>query len=105
MSSGRKLRLAFIIIVEGVLLCNSQPVRASREVVEKVKDLDTFTTYPWGRESFQLTLQMVKFGNHNKNVKELADKIQPISHYYTWLYPCLPTVVSPRCSYIAETSS
>jgi len=56
----RRLCLAVIVIVEGILIRSSQPVKASMQVVEIVKDLETFEAYPWGRESFLLTMRMVK---------------------------------------------
>lgn len=71
MPGWKKLRLALIVIVEGILICNSQPVRASPEVVEMVRDLDSFFSYPWGRESFLLTMRMVKV----ETLDELVDKL------------------------------
>jgi len=56
----RRLCLAVIVIVEGILIRSSQPVKASMQVVEIVKDLETFEAYPWGPESFLLTMRMVK---------------------------------------------
>lgn len=74
MPHWRSLCLALIVIVEGILLCSSNVVRASREVVEMVKDLETFEQYPWGRESFQLTLQMVKVSKKIPDADELIRK-------------------------------
>lgn len=74
MPDWKRLRLALIVIVEGILICNSQPVRASRQVVEMVKDLEAFEEYPWGRESFSLTLRMVKVSNKISTVDELVSK-------------------------------
>lgn len=39
-----------------------------------VKNLETFEEYPWGRESFELTLQIVKVGKKIPNVDELIKK-------------------------------
>ncbi|CAD5327142.1 unnamed protein product [Arabidopsis thaliana] len=55
MEPWRRLCLAVIVIVEGILICSSQPVKVSKQVIEMVKDLEAFEAYPWGRESFLLT--------------------------------------------------
>ncbi|CAD5324545.1 unnamed protein product [Arabidopsis thaliana] len=60
MENWRRLCLAVIVIVEGILIRSSQPVKASMQVVEIVKDLETFEAYSWGRESFLLTMRMIK---------------------------------------------
>lgn len=44
MAGDRRLRLALIVIVEGILVCDSSNVM--------LKDLDSFVKYPWGRKSF-----------------------------------------------------
>lgn len=79
MPSWRRIRLALIVIVEGILLCNSQPVRASKEIVEMVKDLEQFQQYPWGRESFLLTISQVKVGNKIESLEELLSKFDQVS--------------------------
>ncbi|KAG7592787.1 hypothetical protein ISN45_Aa01g016450 [Arabidopsis thaliana x Arabidopsis arenosa] len=82
MPGWKKLRLALIVIVEGILICDSQPVRASTEVVEMVRHLDTFFSYPWGRESFNLTMRMVKVGSRVETVEHLVAKMKQ-SHVAT----------------------
>lgn len=71
--------MALIVIVEGILLCNSQHVRASKEIVEMVKDLEQFQQYPWGRESFLLTISQVKVGNKVESLEELLSKFDQVS--------------------------
>lgn len=75
MAGDRRLRLALIVIVEGILVCDSSNVKASMEVAEMLKDLDSFVKYPWGRKSFELTLEMVKVGKKVENKVALADKL------------------------------
>lgn len=79
MPSWRKFRLALIVIVEGVLLCRSQPVKASAEVVEMVKDVDFFLKYPWGRHSFHRMLRMVKVGSYLEDADSLVAKLKQSS--------------------------
>ncbi|KAG7564407.1 Papain-like cysteine peptidase superfamily [Arabidopsis suecica] len=49
MEEWRRLRLALIVIVDGIIICSSQPVKASEQVVEMVRNLETFELFPWGR--------------------------------------------------------
>lgn len=75
MSGERRLRLALIVIVEGILVCNSSAVKASKKVGEMLKDVDSFVKYPWGRKSFKRSLEMVKLGAYNQSVFFLVDKL------------------------------
>ncbi|KFK26023.1 hypothetical protein AALP_AA8G193500 [Arabis alpina] len=74
MPDWKRLRLALIVFVEGILICNIGVVKASKQVVEMVKDLKTFEEYPWGRESFELTLQMLKVSKKIRDVDVLVSK-------------------------------
>ncbi|XP_013600978.1 PREDICTED: uncharacterized protein LOC106308365 [Brassica oleracea var. oleracea] len=55
-----RLRLALLLLVEGILCPTSGSTNISAEVVEMLADLDGFLKYPWGRESFILTIRSVK---------------------------------------------
>ncbi|KAG7564836.1 hypothetical protein ISN44_As10g015850 [Arabidopsis suecica] len=72
----RRFRLALIVIVEGILLCKTQPVKPSVEVVEMVKNVDFFLNYPWGRHSFQRILRMVKVGEKIETKADLINKLK-----------------------------
>jgi len=57
MPPWKKLALALIIIVDGVLICDtSPPLRPNEMTVELTKNLNFFCKYPWRRTSFLLTL-------------------------------------------------
>lgn len=86
MDDWRRLRLALIVIVEGVLLCSSQPVRASLQVVEMVQHLESFEAFPWGRESFLLTMRMVKVSQKVNSLSALIAKFNQ-SHSSTHGFP------------------
>lgn len=75
MGGGRRLRLALIVIVDGILACDSSNVRATAEVASMLADVDLFVKYPWGRKSFDLTIEMVKVGPKNEEPALLADKL------------------------------
>ena len=75
----RKFRLALIILVEGILLCRTQPVKPSVEVVEMVRNVHFFLNYPWGRHAFSRTLRMIKVGNHITSTASLVTKLNQFS--------------------------
>lgn len=49
MPSWRKLRLALILIVDGVLIATHQTHRPIPKYVGMLEDIDSFLTFPWGR--------------------------------------------------------
>ncbi|CAN6969244.1 unnamed protein product [Brassica oleracea var. botrytis] len=50
MLGKKKLHLALIIIVDGVLIAHQQTPRPTLKYVRMVQDVDTFCSHPWGRE-------------------------------------------------------
>ncbi|XP_010449823.1 PREDICTED: uncharacterized protein LOC104731997 isoform X2 [Camelina sativa] len=75
MDGKRRLRLALIVIVEGILVCDSSKVRASKDVAEMLKDLDAFVNYPWGRRSFERTIETVNVGMFKRTPDVLCKKL------------------------------
>ncbi|CAL9234053.1 unnamed protein product [Arabidopsis halleri] len=55
-----RLRLALILIVDGVLLAKQQYHRPSFKYVLMLEDIDSFLQFPWGRESFFRTIMFMK---------------------------------------------
>lgn len=76
MPGWRKLRLALIVIVEGILSCGTQPIRPRTWVVEMVRNLEVFLAYPWGRHAFERTIRMVKLGKKVKRLSILKQKLK-----------------------------
>ncbi|KAF2585997.1 hypothetical protein F2Q70_00035982 [Brassica cretica] len=60
MPGKKKLQLALIIIVDGVLIAHQQMSRPTMMYVRMVQDVDTFCSHPWGRESFIKTITCMK---------------------------------------------
>lgn len=61
LSNWKKLSLALIVIIDGVVVCSNKKVgRVTGRFVEMLHDLDFFMSYPWGRESFNETIR--RFG-------------------------------------------
>ncbi|KAH0867570.1 hypothetical protein HID58_074592 [Brassica napus] len=60
MPGRKKLQLALIIIVDGVLIAHQQTPRSTLKYVRMVQDVDAFCSHPWGRESFIKTIACMK---------------------------------------------
>jgi len=90
MSAWRKFRLALVVIVEGILLCRTQPVKPSIEVVKMVKNVEFFLHYPWGRHSFKRLLRMVKIGDYIEDKRSLIKKLKQSSLVIHGFALCLP---------------
>ncbi|KAG2317183.1 hypothetical protein Bca52824_020305 [Brassica carinata] len=60
MSEWRRIRLALIIIVDGVLIASQQVHRPTLKYVKMLHDVDAFLQFPWGRESFLYTIRCMK---------------------------------------------
>lgn len=56
----KKIRIALIIIVDGVLIAHKQVPRPTPRYVRMLTSLKTFFAFPWGRESFLKTISCMK---------------------------------------------
>ncbi|KAG2244789.1 hypothetical protein Bca52824_093355 [Brassica carinata] len=57
---GKRIPLALIIIVDGVLIASKQVHRPTLKYVKMLQDVDVFLQFPWGRESFMYTIRCMK---------------------------------------------
>ncbi|KAL0728747.1 hypothetical protein Bca4012_024840 [Brassica carinata] len=55
-----RLRLALLVLVEGILCPTCGTTNIRPEVVNRLGNIDEFVKYPWGRESFLLTVRSAK---------------------------------------------
>ena len=81
MEHWKKIRIALIIIVDGVLIAHKQQARATPRYVKMLKNLKTFFAFPWGRESFVKTISCMKppkpsLKNGNDPVSWLVRKLK-----------------------------
>lgn len=60
MPGWKKLQLALILIVDGVLIAHQQKTRPTLKYVKMVQNLEAFCQHPWGRESFLKTIDCMK---------------------------------------------
>lgn len=58
----KRFRLALLLVVEGILCptSNSKTTKFRPEVVEMFGDIEEFKEFPWGRQSFFLTVRRAK---------------------------------------------
>lgn len=68
MSTWKRVRLALIIIVDGVLIAHEQKPRPTLKFVKMLEDLDVFFSHPWGRESFLKTINCMKPPKFHKRI-------------------------------------
>uniref|UniRef100_A0A0D3CZZ6 DUF1985 domain-containing protein n=1 Tax=Brassica oleracea var. oleracea TaxID=109376 RepID=A0A0D3CZZ6_BRAOL len=60
MDEWRRIRLALIIILDGVLISSQQIPRPTLRYVQMLDDVDAFLEFPWGHESFLHTVRCMK---------------------------------------------
>ncbi|KAF2539480.1 hypothetical protein F2Q68_00021287 [Brassica cretica] len=60
MDEWRRIWLALIIILDGVLIASQQIHRPTQRYVQMLDDVDAFLEFPWGRESFLHTVRCMK---------------------------------------------
>ena len=75
-----RLRLALLVLVEGILCPTCGTTNIRPEVVRMMDNLDEFLNYPWGRESFLLTVRSTKSRRPNHFVLQDTMAIQEFSH-------------------------
>ncbi|CAG7909475.1 unnamed protein product [Brassica rapa] len=56
LSEWKRLPLALIALVDGLLVCRHKLLRLTPAYVEMLEDTGSFLQYPWGREAFVSTL-------------------------------------------------
>ncbi|KAJ4885620.1 Uncharacterized protein Rs2_35713 [Raphanus sativus] len=52
----KRLPLALIALVDGALCCSNKQLKLTPRYVEILSNVESFLAYPWGRESFLVTL-------------------------------------------------
>ncbi|XP_024009469.1 uncharacterized protein LOC112084551 [Eutrema salsugineum] len=72
MLTGRKIHLALLIIVDGVLIANSPVHKPSWNYVRMLEDLDALLRFPWGRESFYRTICCMRPAKKGSTINEAS---------------------------------
>lgn len=81
MEGWKKVRLALILIVDGVLIAHQQIPRPTLRYVQMVDDLETFFQFPWGRESFCKTIACMKAQKGKDSVAALVNGLQQETYH------------------------
>ncbi|XP_024013962.1 uncharacterized protein LOC112088040 [Eutrema salsugineum] len=55
-----RFRLALLLLVDGIVCPTSKNTKINGEHILMVRDVDDFLSYPWGRKSFDLTMESIK---------------------------------------------
>lgn len=74
MDEWRRIRIALIILVDGVLIASHQIHQPTLRYVQMLEDVDAFLEFPWGRESFVHTVRCMKPPKWEKG-KPVADPV------------------------------
>ncbi|KAG2280936.1 hypothetical protein Bca52824_052156 [Brassica carinata] len=74
-----RLWLSLLVLVEGILCPTCETTKIKPEIVSMLGDLDAFLKYPWGRESFILTVRSTKARSAVNYVKDTM-AIQGFTH-------------------------
>ncbi|KAL0853811.1 hypothetical protein Bca101_058963 [Brassica carinata] len=56
LADWKRLPLALIALVDGLLCCNNKSLKLTPRYVAMLSDVERFLAYPWGRESFMVTI-------------------------------------------------
>ncbi|WZZ00154.1 hypothetical protein YC2023_072482 [Brassica napus] len=60
---GMRIKYALLALLSAVILPTSHNPRILHAADEKIKDVDQFLSYPWGRESFDMLMNSIKERN------------------------------------------
>ncbi|KAG7550266.1 hypothetical protein ISN45_Aa06g010650, partial [Arabidopsis thaliana x Arabidopsis arenosa] len=95
--SELRVKYACLLLVDGFLGRRSFHMMIPREHVEMIRDLDVFLKYPWGRYSFDMTMQCIK----SRSLLQLAQAtvaIQGFIHALVLVFvEAIPAVLSVGC--------
>lgn len=82
--SDKRLRLALILILDGVLIANDLPhqITPTPKYVGMLEDIESFLRFPWGRESFLRTVTCMVPGQKpivQLRKRKASEVVDPIS--------------------------
>lgn len=85
LSHWKKLSLALLVIVDGVVVCSNKNIgRVSPRFVEMLHDSQFFLSYPWGREAFNATME--RFGPYPSVEKPLEELKKRLGQHSSCCY-------------------
>ncbi|KAF2533344.1 hypothetical protein F2Q70_00030329 [Brassica cretica] len=72
---GMRIKYALLSLLSAVILPTSHNPRILHAAAERIKDLDQFLSYPWGRESFDMLMDTESEADEESGVVEREGKI------------------------------
>lgn len=66
LTEEQRIKYACLFLVDGLLYRRSFHMKIPKQHVELIRDLDVFLSYPWGRYSFDMTMQCIKTRSPNQ---------------------------------------
>lgn len=66
LTEEQQIKYACLFFVDGLLCRRSFHKKIPKQHVELIRDLDVFLSYPWGRYSFDMTMQCIKTRSPNQ---------------------------------------
>ncbi|CAH2060386.1 unnamed protein product [Thlaspi arvense] len=78
MTPKRRIQLALITIVDSVLIASAVIHRPTPKYVRMLDEMDSFLSFPWGRESFFrtiITMRPLRNGKHDDPNKVFCDQL------------------------------
>ncbi|KAJ4910421.1 hypothetical protein Rs2_05042 [Raphanus sativus] len=96
-----RIKYACLAILASVLLPTTHVPKILVEHAEKIRDLDEFFSYPWGRVSFEMLMSSIKERDEvalSQNTIALQGYVQALQMVMTKAVPALTEVVSQDSS-------
>ncbi|XP_020887730.1 uncharacterized protein LOC9321758 [Arabidopsis lyrata subsp. lyrata] len=101
LSSEVRVKYACLLLVDGFLCRRSFHMKIPKEHVEMIRDLDVFLKYPWGRYSFDMTMQCIK----SRSLNQLAQATVAIQGFIHALCLVLVEAVPAVLSAVGEITN
>lgn len=89
-----RFRLVLLFLVDGILCPTCEYTNIKRDRVAMVLDIDSFLSYPWGRESFVMTVNSTKARSASQ-FSQPTTAIQGFPHSIALVaFSCCPEILS-----------
>ncbi|CAG7874340.1 unnamed protein product [Brassica rapa] len=105
---GMRIKYALLSLLSAVILPTSHNPRILHAAAERIKDLDQFLAYPWGRESFDMLMDSIKERNEislSQNTIAFKGFVMSIQLVLIEAVPSLMGVVRDGASSGSESES
>lgn len=98
LSSETRIKYACLLLVHGLLCRRSFNMKIPKEHIELIRNLDAFLEFPWGRYTYDLTMQCIK----SRNINQLAQSTVAIQGFIHALHLVVLEAVPAALSAVGE---